>query len=116
MISLVVPVMNRSDRVVDCLSTWIDQKEVNEVLIVDWSSTIPIKTDESLFSITKHEKTKIVRVNDEKSFMSMSYSLNVGVREAIQDHILKCDIDYKLTNPELLSIFSREQKIGRAHV
>ena len=109
MISLVVPVMNRSDRVVDCLSTWIDQKEVNEILIVDWSSTIPIKTDESLFSITKHEKTKIVRVNDEKSFMSMSYSLNVGVRETTQDHILKCDIDYKLTNPELLSIFSREQ-------
>ena len=109
MLSLIVPVMNRDDRVVPCLSTWIDMPEINEVLIVDWSSTNPIKYNLSLSEITNHPKTKIVRVNDEKSFMSMSYSLNVGLREATYDHIVKCDIDYKLTNPQLLAVFAREQ-------
>ena len=109
MISLIVPVMNRNDRVIPCLSTWIDQPQVNEILIVDWSSKKPIKFDEELIPITKHPKTKIVRVIDETHFMSMSYSLNVGLREATYDHILKCDIDYKLTNAEILNIFSRSQ-------
>lgn len=109
MISLVVPVMNRSDRVIPCLSTWIGYEEIDEVLIVDWSSTIPIKTDESLKEITENPKTKIVRVNDETSFMSMSFSLNVCLKNATYDHILKCDIDYKLTNSNLLKTFVREQ-------
>ena len=109
MISLVVPVMNRNDRVVPCLSTWINEPEVNEVLIVDWSSKYPINLDPELSPITNHQKTKIVRVINETHFMSMSYSLNVGLREASHDHILKCDIDYKLINPEILKIFNRSQ-------
>lgn len=109
MISLVVPVMNRSDRVITCLETWINHPQIDEILIVDWSSTNPIKTDPDLNPITNHHKTKIVRVNDEKSFMSMSFSLNVAINHAKYDHILKCDIDYKLIKPELIDIFQREQ-------
>ena len=109
MISLIVPVMNRSDRVIPCLETWINHPQIDEILIVDWSSTNPIKTDPDLTSITNHHKTKIVRVNDEKSFVSMSFSLNVALNHAKYDHILKCDIDYKLINPELINIFQREQ-------
>jgi glycosyltransferase involved in cell wall biosynthesis len=109
MISLIVPVMNRSDRVIPCLETWINQPQINEILIVDWSSTVPIKTDPDLTPITNHNKTKIVRVNDEKSFMSMSFSLNVALNYAKYDHILKCDIDYKLINPELLNMFQIDE-------
>lgn len=109
MISLIVPVMNRSDRVIPCLETWINHPQIDEILIVDWSSTNPIKTDPDLTPITNHHKTKIVRVNDEKSFISMSFSLNVALNHAKYDHILKCDIDYKLINPELINIFQREQ-------
>jgi|APGre2960657373_1045057.scaffolds.fasta_scaffold00319_9 hypothetical protein len=109
MISLIVPVMNRTDRIVPCLSTWIEQEEIDEVLIVDWSSTHPINQDQSVKEITDHPKTKIVRVDDEEYFISMSFSLNVGLENATHDHVLKCDIDYKLTNPEILKIFKREQ-------
>jgi len=109
MISLIVPVMNRSDRVINCLETWINQPQINEILIVDWSSTVPIKTDPDLTPITNHNKTKIVRVNDEKSFMSMSFSLNVALNYAKYDHILKCDIDYKLINPELLNMLQIDE-------
>jgi len=109
MISLIVPVMNRSDRVINCLETWINQPQINEILIVDWSSTVPIKTDPDLTPITNHNKTKIVRVNDEKSFISMSFSLNVALNYAKYDHILKCDIDYKLINPELLNMFQIDE-------
>jgi glycosyltransferase involved in cell wall biosynthesis len=109
MISLIVPVMNRTDRIIPCLSTWIDQEEIDEVLIVDWSSTLPIKYDQKVKEITDHHKTKIVRVNDEKSFMSMSFSLNVGIKNASNNHIIKCDIDYKLIKPEFLKLFKIEE-------
>lgn len=66
MISLVVPVMNRSDRIIPCLSTWINHPAIDEVLIVDWSSSQPINTDLSLISITEHPKTRIIRVVGEE--------------------------------------------------
>lgn len=107
MLSIVVPVMNRSDRIIPCLSTWINHPRVGEVVIVDWSSKIPIFTDESLDQIIQHPKTRVVRVNDEDSFICMSYSLNVGVFHAEMDHVVKIDIDYKLLEPELLEVFYR---------
>jgi len=109
MISAVVPVMNRSDRIIPCLSTWIDRNEIGEIVIVDWSSTVPIKTDPNLEKFLKHWKIRIVRVNEEPYFISMSHSLNVGVFHSKGDHILKIDIDYQLKNPELLKIFERNQ-------
>ena len=109
MISAVVPVMNRTDRIIPCLSTWIDHDQIGEIVIVDWSSTIPIKTDPILKELFDHWKVKVIRVNNETSFISMSHSLNVGVVYAKGDHILKIDIDYQLKNPELLKILERNQ-------
>ena len=113
MISLVVPVMNRSDRIIPCLSTWIDHPAIDEVLIVDWSSSQPINTDSSLISVTEHPKTRIIRVVGEESFICMSFSLNVGCFYAKHDHIIKCDIDFQLKNTELVEVFKRSQ--GKKH-
>ena len=113
MISLVVPVMNRSDRIIPCLSTWIDHPAIDEVLIVDWSSSQPINTDSSLISITEHPKTIIIRVVGEESIICMSFSLNVGCFYAKHDHIIKCDIDFQLKNTELVEVFKRSQ--GKKH-
>ena len=78
MISAVVPVMNRSDRIIPCLSTWIDQDQIGEIVIVDWSSSVPIKTDPMLSKFLDHWKIKIIRVDKETSFISMSHSLKIG--------------------------------------
>ena len=109
MISLVVPVMNRSERIIPCLSTWIDHDEISEIVIVDWSSTIPVYNDPSLEAITKNRKIKIIRVNEEDYFVSMSHSLNIGIIHASGDHVLKIDIDYQLINPFLLKTIQRSQ-------
>lgn len=109
MISAVVPVMNRSERILPCLSTWIDHDEINEVVIVDWSSTIPVYNDPSLEGLIKNKKIKVIRINDEAYFVSMSHSLNVGIIHASGDHILKIDIDYQLKNQELLKVLERNQ-------
>jgi glycosyltransferase involved in cell wall biosynthesis len=109
MISVVVPVMNRSDRIIPCLSTWIDQNGIGEIVIVDWSSTIPIRNDPNLEKFLKHWKIRIIRVNEEPYFISMSHSLNVGIFHARGDHILKIDIDYQLKNKELLRSLERSQ-------
>lgn len=101
--------MNRSERVIPCLSTWIHNQYVGEVVIVDWSSKKPIHTDPDLKEITNNPKTKVVRVNDEESFICMSFSLNVGVFNATLDHVVKIDIDYKLVNEQLLESFYRSR-------
>lgn len=62
MIGLVVAVMDRNDRVLPCIETWINQPEIYEVVLVDWSSKIPIYDDPNLISIKKHPKIKIIRV------------------------------------------------------
>jgi hypothetical protein len=105
MMSLVVPIMNRSDRMMPCLLTWIKEPDIDEIIIVDWSSRVPIKTDASLKKIVENPKTKIVRVQNEQYFISMSFSLNVGVFNAKNDQIIKCDIDYQLIDSDLFKIF-----------
>ena len=109
MFSVVVPVMNRTDRIVPCLSTWIDNPLVGEVVLVDWSSDVPVFTDDSVSEIVHHPKTRVVRVNGEDSFICMSFSLNVGVFRATMDHVVKIDIDYKLVNDQLLETFNRSR-------
>jgi hypothetical protein len=103
MISLVVPVMNRSDRIIPCLKTWINIPEITEIIIVDWSSTIPIKNDPTLQAITNNPKIKIIRVQNEQYFMSMSFSLNVGINHSTKPNIIKCDIDYQLIDKSLIN-------------
>lgn len=102
-ISCVFPVMNRNDRVEEAVPTWIECEEVGEIVIVDWSSKDPV----SNLKITNHEKVRIVRVEDEQYFLSLSFSMNCGVLMSKYDNILKLDIDYKLTNKNLLKILHR---------
>lgn len=109
-ISLVVPVMNRSERVIPCLRTWVVIPEITEIIIVDWSSRIPIKGDPELGEITNNPKTKVIRVEGEEYFISMSFSVNVGISQSTKPNIIKCDIDYQLIDSSLISYLICEKK------
>jgi predicted glycosyltransferase involved in capsule biosynthesis len=100
-ISLVFPVMNRTNILVQSVPTWLESDAFNELIIVDWSSSEPIFTDPSTQDIINDPRVKVIRVENEPFFLSPSHSINLGVSRASNNIILKLDIDYKLINFDL---------------
>lgn len=106
MISLVTAVMNRLDRINPFLKSWIDCPEIEEIIIVDWSSNPPIKDTCLAFN---NKKIKVIRVNGESSFVSLCHSFNVGVLNSSTNQILRVDIDYQLKDTKLFSILKKKE-------
>nr|NQU92418.1 glycosyltransferase [Bacteroidota bacterium] len=91
-ISLCTAIMNRKEIFEDALKTWVNHKEVDEIIIVDWSS------DESLIPLVrKYQNGKIflaIVKNQEK--WVLSYAFNLAARLTTRDKILKIDADVKI--------------------
>lgn len=95
-ISLVVSVMNRTDRVISCLSSWINFPTINDIVLVDWSSTKNILDDKETFGfIEKHPIIRVIRQDGEEYF-HLSRSYNLGIDQSVNANILKIDIDHIL--------------------
>ncbi|MBL3527812.1 MAG: glycosyltransferase [gamma proteobacterium endosymbiont of Lamellibrachia anaximandri] len=90
-VSLVTCCMNRNDNLIKALPSWIACPELNEIIIVDWSSTIPVYD-----YIRAHgfddSRIKVIRVDDQPRWI-LSYAFNIGFRAARFDKILKTDAD-----------------------
>lgn len=67
-------------------------KEIDEIIIVDWTSENPLE-----YLIELDPRIKVVRVDDEKYF-NQPQPLNLAASIATQKQLLKFDIDYVL-NP-----------------
>lgn len=91
-VSIVCACMDRTAALQISYKSWVNMPQVDEIIIVDWSSADNIK---NILSITKH--TKIVRVEGEKYF-SLPRAYNIGIKHAAGDLILKLDVDYVM-NP-----------------
>jgi predicted glycosyltransferase involved in capsule biosynthesis len=102
-LSLVFPIMNRTHVLIQSIPTWLESKSFDELIIVDWSSKIPIYDDPLVKQIIEDSRVKIIRVENETSFISLSFALNLGISKASNTNILKLDIDYKLINLELFN-------------
>lgn len=89
--SLVTCCMNRNENLVKALPSWIACSDINEIVIVDWSSTEPVFDYLKAHGI-EDERIKVVRVNDQSRWI-LSYAFNVGFRAASYDKILKTDAD-----------------------
>ena len=91
-ISLITAVKNRINTLAEALPTWINQPEIDEIVIVDWSS------DQSLASlIEKYQDGRIclaVVKNQPKWILSQAF--NLAARLATKDQILKIDADVKI--------------------
>ncbi len=85
--SLVSVCMNRESHLRRSLPHWLTLPEIDEIVLVDWSTREPF--DDLL---TLDPRIRIVRVIDEPRWV-LSYPFNLGVREARGDLILKCDAD-----------------------
>jgi predicted glycosyltransferase involved in capsule biosynthesis len=101
-LSIVFPVMNRTGILVQSVPSWLDNDIVDEIIIVDWSSSTPIYEDPTTQHIISNDKVRVIRVNNEKFFLTPSLSINLGVVRSSYNNILKLDIDYKLINNDFL--------------
>jgi len=91
-VSLITACKNRNECLKAVLPSWLSYKEINEIIIVDWSSDIPL---EELKNIDA--RIKVIRVNNEQFYIP-SQANNLAASFVKNDFILRIDTDYFL-NP-----------------
>jgi len=74
------------------LPSWLQYSEINEIIIVDWSSQIPLN-----HLLDLDNRIKIIRVENEQYYIP-SQANNLGISFASNEKILRVDTDYFL-NP-----------------
>lgn len=94
-ISLVTCSMNRTENLLRSLPSWIANDEIDEIVVVDWSSTEPVRAVLAAAGISE-PRLRVVRV-DGASRWILSYAFNAGFRVARFDTILKVDADIVLS-------------------
>jgi hypothetical protein len=88
-ISVVTCCKNRNDHLALTVRQWLARDWVRQVVIVDWSSTIPVA--ETLRDVPK-DKISIVRAEGESEWI-LTLAYNLGIVHATGDMILKADAD-----------------------
>ena len=91
-ISVICACKNRENALRISLNSWLNFKEIDEIIIVDWSSDQPLSN-----FLPLDERIKIIRV-DNKEYFNQPQPLNLAINFASGDRILKLDTDYVL-NP-----------------
>ncbi|MCU0773289.1 MAG: glycosyltransferase [Ideonella sp.] len=90
-ISIVGACMNRQDNLLRVLPSWLDAP-VDEILIVDWSSTEPLWP---MLQDLRDPRLRVVRVEDEPRWI-LSHAFNLGLRLARHERVYKLDADIQL--------------------
>jgi GR25 family glycosyltransferase involved in LPS biosynthesis len=85
-LSIIIPCMNRAERLTNCVESWRKSKFVSEIIVVDYSSDKPIKLSDDI---------KVIRVEGEKYF-NLSRACNIGFDFASKNVVAKIDVDYML--------------------
>ena len=101
-ISLASGCMNRPDILRQTLPTWLSCEELDELVIVDWCSKIPLHEDLREFV---DSRLHFIRV-EEQTYWCAARCHNVEINAARGDNLLRIDSDIKLD-----SSFFREHPI-----
>jgi hypothetical protein len=94
-ISIVCAVKDRKNSLLLCLKSWLMFSQINNFIIVDYSSKEPL---EPLLAELSN-KINVIRIENE-TFFNISKAFNIGFNKAPEGFILKMDADYML-NPYL---------------
>lgn len=93
-VSLVTCCMNRDANLIRAIDSWTACDEINEIIIVDWSSNQDVRT--ALDAAGKTDpRIRVIRVDGEPRWI-LSYAFNIGFRVASHEKILKTDADIVL--------------------
>lgn len=104
--------MNREKNLISSLESWIGvHKYITEIIVVDWSSNIPLIENREISNLVSNNKIKILRVDNEQYFsLPMSYNLAYDYTFESNKIILKLDSDYKLINNKWLDYLVLSEK------
>ncbi|KPQ39983.1 MAG: Glycosyltransferases involved in cell wall biogenesis [Phormidium sp. OSCR] len=84
--------MNRNDNLKQALSNWLQFPNIKEIIIVDWSSEIPVS--QTLAHLTD-PRLNIIRVEGEQHWI-LSYAFNLAASLTTEPTLLKLDADVLL--------------------
>jgi len=94
-VSVVTGCRDRESHLQQALPTWLAAEEVDEVVVVDWSSRDPLAT--SLRDHLDRQGGRLVlAVADHQPRWHLSRCLNLGIQVATGDVVLKLDSDVRL--------------------
>ena len=103
MISILCGVKNRNEHLLQSYKSWLSCECVNEVVIVDWGSDVPISE-----KLEQHAKLKIVQINrDHSKYWAFSQAYNTAARFASGDLYVVMNADEILISPESLCILDK---------
>lgn len=96
-ISLITACRNNHEELRSSLSTWIKQRGLNEVVIVDWGSTPPLHfvIEEVDVSTIEHPPIHVIHVQNASKWIP-SHALNFALQAARYSGIVKIDCTHKL--------------------
>eukprot|EP00172_Hildenbrandia_rubra_P002537 Plantae.Rhodophyta-Hildenbrandia_rubra.ctg3438.p1 GENE.Plantae.Rhodophyta-Hildenbrandia_rubra.ctg3438~~Plantae.Rhodophyta-Hildenbrandia_rubra.ctg3438.p1 ORF type:complete len:739 (+),score=100.20 Plantae.Rhodophyta-Hildenbrandia_rubra.ctg3438:301-2517(+) len=93
-VSLVASCMNRHSALKNVLDAWMKVDGVDEIILVDWSSSPPLK--DLVDSIRGSDsRVKLIRVDGEKRWV-LSRAYNLAIKAASRDKIIRTDCDYSI--------------------
>lgn len=105
--------MNRTEYLRESIQTWNEIEELNEIIVVDYSSTKPI-SESDLPQPKFGKKIILVRVNNEKHWI-LSHAYNLGISFVNYDKLVKIDSDIKLSKDFISSHPLNENEFYRGH-
>ncbi len=91
-VSLFTVVKNRTENLLYSLPTWLKNSEIDEIIILDWSSSVSVV---SFLSEFKDERIKIFTAPNQPNWLP-SHSRNLAARLTSRNRILKIDADAQL--------------------
>lgn len=87
-VSIVTRCMRRKEFLKQTLPTWLAQKSISKIIIVDWGATEPL--DDLLVD----NRVEVLQVKGKETF-EQSQSWNVGLRRCSTDFVFMVDVDVK---------------------
>lgn len=96
MISTIISVMNRTDRLGTILPSWANFDIIKEIIITDWSSKENLIENQQIKDLIKeYPKIKIIRIDNQEYFhLPKSYNLAFNFTNPEYPFVLKIDADY----------------------
>lgn len=117
MISCIISLMNRTDRLEEMLPSWTKIDKIKDFVIVDWCSKEPIINNKIVQENLQKHNIKIIRVENENYFYRcQAWNLAFKYTNPENKILLKLDVDYvninhswldclKINNNELFDYF-----------
>lgn len=93
-ISLFVCCMNRNSNLAQALPTWLESPEIDEIVVLDWSSNEPVK---NILDQYNDQRIILARVENQKRWIA-ARAFNLAARLTTRTQMVKMDADTKISS------------------